>query len=281
MSDPNANHAREALSKLDTLIVQDIFLTETAYLADIVLPASAFPEKTGTFTNTDRRVQLARKAVNPPGDSKQDLWIIQELAKRMGLDWNYNGPDEVYDELSGCMESMKNISWERLVNEGAVTYPCDDKDKPGNEVIFGEGFPTANKKGRLVPAKLISPDETPDKNFPLVLTTGRLLEHWHTGSMTARSKVLNTLEPQPYVHVSRNDMKKNNFSQDETVELSTRRGKVNVKVRFDKMIPDGMVFMPFCFENAPANLLTNQALDPDGKIPELKYCAAKIEKLTA
>ncbi len=281
MSDPNANHAREALSKLDTLVVQDIFLTETAYLADIVLPASAFPEKTGTFTNTDRRVQLARKAINPPGDAKQDLWIIQELANRMGLNWNYSGPDEVYDELSGCMDSMNNITWERLVNEGAVTYPCDDKNQPGNEVIFGEGFPTANKKGRLVPAKLISPDETPDKKYPLVLTTGRLLEHWHTGSMTSRSKVLNTLEPQPYVHISRNDMKKNNFSQDETVELSTRRGKVSVKVRLDKMIPDGMVFLPFCFENAPANLLTNQALDPDGKIPELKYCAAKIEKISA
>ena len=281
MSDPNANHAREALSKLEVLIVQDIFLTETAYLADIVLPASAFPEKTGTFTNTDRRVQLARKAVNPPGEAKQDLWIIQELAKRMGLDWNYSGPDEVYDELSKCMDSLKNITWERLVSDGAVTYPCDDVDKPGNEVIFGEGFPTSNKKGRLVPAKLIAPDERPDDEFPLVLTTGRLLEHWHTGSMTLRSKVLSTIEPQPYVNLSRNEMRKNNFSQDEKVELSTRRGKVSVKVRFDKMIPDGMVFMPFCFENAPANLLTNQALDPDGKIPELKYCAAKIQKITA
>ena len=281
MSDPNANHARDALSKLEVLIVQDIFLTETAYLADIVLPASAFPEKTGTFTNTDRRVQLARKAVNPPGDAKQDLWIIQELAKRMGLDWNYSGPDEVYDELSNCMDSMKNITWERLVADGAVTYPCDGVDKPGNEVIFGEGFPTSNKKGKLVPAKLVSPDEKPDDEFPLVLTTGRLLEHWHTGSMTSRSKVLSTIEPQPYVNLSRNEMRKNNFSQDEQVELSTRRGKISVKVRFDKMIPDGMVFMPFCFENAPANLLTNQALDPDGKIPELKYCAAKIQKITA
>jgi formate dehydrogenase major subunit len=281
MSDPNANHAREALAKLEMLVVQDIFLTETAYLADVVLPASAFPEKTGTFTNTDRRVQLAKKAVNPPGKAKQDLWIIQELAKRMGLNWNYSGPDEVYDELSKCMDSMKNITWERLVKDGAVTYPCDDEDKPGNEVIFGEGFPTNNKKGKLVPAKLISPDERPDEKFPLVLTTGRLLEHWHTGSMTVRSKVLSTIEPQPYVHLSKNDMKKNNFSQDEKVELSTRRGKISVKVRFDKMIPDGMVFMPFCFENAPANLLTNQALDPDGKIPELKYCAAKIEKITA
>ena len=179
------------------------------------------------------------------------------------------------------MDSMKNISWERLVKEGAVTYPCDGEDKPGNEVIFGEGFPTKNKKGKLVPAKIVSPDEMPDKNFPLVLTTGRLLEHWHTGSMTSRSKVLNTIEPQPYVHISKNEMKKHDFDQDETVELSTRRGKVKVKVRFDKMIPDGMVFMPFCFENAPANLLTNQALDPDGKIPELKYCAAKIEKFSA
>ena len=281
MSDPNANHAREALAKLEMLVVQDIFLTETAYLADIVLPASAFPEKTGTFTNTDRRVQLAKKAVNPPGEAKQDLWIIQELAKRMGLDWDYSGPDEVYDELSKCMDSMKNITWERLVKDGAVTYPCDDEDKPGNEVIFGEGFPTDNKKGKLVPARLISPDERPDEKYPLVLTTGRLLEHWHTGSMTVRSKVLSTIEPQPYVHLSKNEMRKNNFAQDEQVELSTRRGKISVKVRFDKMIPDGMVFMPFCFENAPVNLLTNQALDPDGKIPELKYCAAKIEKITA
>ncbi len=281
MSDPNANHAREALARLDTLVVQDIFLTETAYLADIVLPASAFPEKTGTFTNTDRRVQLARKAVNPPGNAKQDWWIIQELAKRFDLKWNYKGPDEIYDELRNCMESIKNISWERLVNEGAVTYPCDGEDKPGNEVIFGEGFPTKNKKGRLVPAKIVSPDEVPDKDFPLVLTTGRLLEHWHTGSMTMRATILNSIEPEPYVHISNKDMKRNNFSQNETVELSTRRGKVEVKVRFDRMIPEGMVFMPFCFESAPVNLLTNQALDPDGKIPELKYCAAKISKVPA
>ena len=280
MSDPNANHAREALARLDTLVVQDIFLTETAYLADIVLPASAFPEKTGTFTNTDRRVQLARKAVNPPGDARQDWWIIQELAKRFDLNWNYNGPDEIYDELRNCMDSIKNISWERLVKEGAVTYPCDDEDKPGNEVIFGEGFPTDNKKGRLVPAKVIAPDEVPDKEYPFVLTTGRLLEHWHTGSMTMRASILNAIEPEPYVHVSNKDMRKNNLSQNEIVQLSTRRGKVDVKVRFDRMIPEGMVFMPFCYENAPVNLLTNQALDPDGKIPELKYCAAKINKVT-
>ena len=281
MSDPNANHAREALARLDTLIVQDIFLTETAYLADIVLPASAFPEKTGTFTNTDRRVQLGRKAVNPPGDAKQDWWIIQELANRLDLKWDYTGPDEIYDELRNCMDSIKNISWERLVREDCVTYPCDGEDKPGNEVIFGEGFPTKSKKGKLVPAKLVSPDETPDKNYPYVLTTGRLLEHWHTGSMTMRSKVLNHIEPEPYVHISKNDMKKNNFTQNELINLSTRRGEVKVKVRTDKMIPDGMVFLPFCYENAPANLLTNQALDPDGKIPELKYCAAKIDKVSA
>ena len=280
MSDPNANHAREALARLDTLIVQDIFLTETAYLADIVFPASAFPEKTGTFTNTDRRVQLARKAVNPPGNAKQDWWIIQELAKRFGLKWNYNGPDEIYDELRNCMESIKNISWERLVREGAVTYPCDGDNLPGNEVIFGEGFPTSNKKGKLVPAKIVSPDETPDKDFPFILTTGRLLEHWHTGSMTMRATVLNSIEPEPYVHISNKDMKDKDLSQNETVRLSTRRGFVEVKVRTDRMIPKGMVFMPFCFEKAPVNLLTNEALDPDGKIPELKYCAAKIDKVS-
>ncbi len=279
MSDPDAEHARAALASLDMLVVQDIFLTETAYLADVILPASAFPEKTGSFTNTDRRVQMARQAIKPPGDARQDWWIIQEMAKRLGLDWNYTGPAEVYEELRQCMPSLKGISWQRLEREDSVTYPCEEEDSPGSEVIFGEGFPTESGKGRLVPAALTPPDEQPDDEFPMILTTGRLLEHWHTGSMTRRSNVLDAIEPESFVHLSPADMKKFGLTAGENVRIETRRGGVESKVRPDRQIPGGMVFMPFCFNEAPANFLTNPALDPFGKIPELKYCAARLQKL--
>ena len=187
MSDPDLQHAREALAMLDHLVVQDLFVTETAFHADVILPASAFAEKSGSFTNTDRRVQLAREVIKPPGDARQDLWIIQEIAKRMGLPWNYSGPGEVFTEMAQVMPSLKNITWERLVREGAVTYPVDDPDQPGNEIIFTTGFPTESGRGKIVPAKVLPPDELPDDEYPMVLSTGRVLEHWHTGSMTRRS----------------------------------------------------------------------------------------------
>ena len=189
MSDPDLQHAREALAKLDHLVVQDLFVTETAFHADVILPASAFAEKSGTFTNTDRRVQLAREVIQPPGDARQDLWIIQEIGKRMGLPWNYNGPADVFTEMTQLMPSLKNITWERMVRDGAVTYPVDDPNKPGNEIIFTTGFPTASGRGKIVPAHVIAPDEVPDDEYPMVLSTGRVLEHWHTGSMTRRSSV--------------------------------------------------------------------------------------------
>src|SRR5665213_2178591 len=195
MSDPDLQHARQALAKLDHLVVQDLFVTETAFHADVILPASAFAEKSGSFTNTDRRVQLAREVIKPPGDARQDLWIIQEIGKRMGLPWNYSGPGEVYTEMAQLMPSLDNISWERLVREGAVTYPADDPQKPGNEIIFTAGFPTESGRGKIVPARVIAPDEVPDDEYPMVLSTGRVLEHWHTGSMTRRSQVLDQIEP--------------------------------------------------------------------------------------
>src|SRR6202167_2449972 len=195
MSDPDLQHAREALAKLDHLVLQDLFVTETAFHADVILPASAFAEKSGSFTNTDRRVQLAREVIKPPGDARQDLWIIQEIGKRMGLPWNYAGPGEVFTEMALLMPSLKNITWERLVREGAVTYPVDGPDKPGNEIIFTTGFPTESGRGKIVPAKVIPPDELPDEEYPMVLSTGRVLEHWHTGSMTRRSHVLDQIEP--------------------------------------------------------------------------------------
>ena len=277
MSDPDLQHAREALAKLEHLVVQDLFVTETAFHADVILPASAFAEKSGTFTNTDRRVQLAREVIKPPGDARQDLWIIQEIARRMGLDWNYDGPAEVYTEMASLMPSLNNISWERLVREGAVTYPADDPNKPGNEIIFTTGFPTESGRGKIVPAKILPPDELPDDEYPMVLSTGRVLEHWHTGAMTRRSSVLDQIEPEAVAFMSPKDMRRMKLAPDDLIRLQTRRGAVEVKVRSDGEVPENMVFMPFCYAEAAANLLTNPALDPFGKIPEFKFCAVRAE----
>ena len=279
MSDPDLQHAREALAKLDHLVVQDLFVTETAFHADVILPASAFAEKSGSFTNTDRRVQLAREVVKPPGDARQDLWIIQEIGKRMGLPWNYSGPGEVFTEMAQLMPSLKNITWERLLREGAVTYPVDDPNKPGNEIIFTTGFPTESGRGKIVPAKVIPPDELPDDEYPMVLSTGRVLEHWHTGSMTRRAQVLDQIEPEAVAFMSPKDMRKKNLWPGDFIRLETRRGAIEVKVRSDRDVPENMVFMPFCYAEAAANLLTNPALDPFGKIPEFKFCAARAEKI--
>src|SRR6266702_623209 len=278
MSDPDLQHARQALAKLDHLVVQDLFVTETAFHADVILPASAFAEKEGSFTNTDRRVQLARQVIKPPGDARQDLWIIQEIGKRMGLPWNYSGPGEVFTEMAQLMPSLQNITWERLVREGAVTYPVDGPDEPGNEIIFTTGFPTASGRGKIVPAKVIPPDELPDAEYPMVLSTGRVLEHWHTGSMTRRAQVLDQIEPEAVAFMSPKDMRKKKLSPGDFIRLETRRGAVEVKVRADRDVPENMVFMPFCYAEAAANLLTNPALDPFGKIPEFKFCAARAER---
>src|SRR5271167_4544373 len=278
MSDPDLQHAREALAKLDHLVVQDLFVTETAFHADVILPASAFAEKSGSFTNTDRRVQLAREVIKPPGDARQDLWIIQEIGKRMGLPWDYAGPGEVFTEMAELMPSLKNITWERLVREGAVTYPVDGPDVPGNEIIFTTGFPTESGRGKIVPAKVIPPDEIPDDEYPMVLSTGRVLEHWHTGSMTRRAQVLDQIEPEAVAFMSPKDMRKKKLAPGDFIRLETRRGAVEVKVRADRDVPENMVFMPFCYAEAAANLLTNPALDPFGKIPEFKFCAVKAER---
>ncbi|MCF3946986.1 formate dehydrogenase subunit alpha [Acidiphilium iwatense] len=278
MSDPDLRHAREGLAKLGHLVVQDLFLTETAFHADVVLPASAFAEKTGSFTNTDRRVQIARPVIAPPGEARQDWWIIQEIARRIGLDWNYAGPADIFDEMAGTMPSFNNITWERLEREGAVTYPVDAPDKPGNEIIFAAGFPTKTGRGKIVPAHVQPPDEVPDDAYPMVLSTGRVLEHWHTGAMTRRAGVLDALEPEAMAFLSPRELRRQGLDAGDTILLETRRGVVQTKVRADRDVPEGMVFMPFCYAEAAANLLTNPALDPWGKIPEFKFCAARISK---
>jgi formate dehydrogenase major subunit len=279
MSDPDLNHAREALAHLDHLVVQDLFLTETAAYADVILPASAWPEKDGTVTNTNRQVQMGRQALPLPGDARVDWWIIQEIARRIGLDWNYAHPSEIYTEMASLMPSLDNISWERVDREDAVTYPCDAPDQPGHDVVFDKGFPRPGGFGKLVAAKLSPPNEMPDAEFPMVLTTGRQLEHWHTGAMTRRASVLDALEPAAVASLSRGEIARLNIAPGDMVRVSTRRGTVELAVRQDDGIPDGVVFIPFAYVEAAANLLTNPALDPFGKIPEFKYCAARVERV--
>ncbi len=276
MSDPDVSHARAALARLEMLVVQDIFLTETAYLADVVLPASAFPEKTGTFTNTDRLVQLGRQALAPPGEARSDLEIIVAMAKRLGLDWQYATARDVFAEMRTAMPSIAGITWERLEKEHAVTYPCEKEGDPGTRVVFTQSFPTANGKGRFVPAQVIPAAEQPDDAYPFVLITGRQLEHWHTGSMTRRAQVLDAIEPAPVLSMHPQDLARLGVAPGGMTTVESRRGKISLHARADEGTPRGAVFIPFCFYEAAANLLTNPALDPFGKIPEFKYCAVRV-----
>ncbi len=282
MSDPDTNHARAGLAKLEMLVVQDIFLTETAYLADVVLPASAWPEKTGTVTNTDRMVQLGRRALDMPGDARQDLWIIQQLAKRLGLDWHYPGEESgvaaVYEELHVAQGSISGISWDRLNRESCVTYPCQDDNDPGQPVVFTDNFPTADGRAKFVPADIIPANERPDEDYPYVLITGRQLEHWHTGSMTRRATVLDAIEPVAVVSMNPLDMRALHVHAGDNVTVESRRGKIGIMVRADEGTPTGSIFIPFAFYEAAANMLTNPALDPFGKIAEVKYCAVRVTK---
>ncbi|MBC7778652.1 MAG: formate dehydrogenase subunit alpha [Proteobacteria bacterium] len=275
MSDPDLNHAREALAGLDFLLVQEIFLTETAYLADVVLPASAWPEKTGTVTNTDRMVQLGRKALDMPGEAMEDLWIIQQLANRLGQNWQYAHVSEVFNEMRLAMPSIAGITWERLEGEGSVTYPCENEGDPGQATVFIDRFPTATGRAKFVPADVIPAAERPDAQFPMVLITGRQLEHWHTGAMTRRAAVLDAIEPHPVALMHPLDIDALGARPGDVITVESRRGSIALFARADDGTPRGAVFIPFCYHEAAANLLTNAALDPFGKIPEFKYCAVR------
>lgn len=277
MSDPDASHARSALAFLEHLVVQDIFPTETALFADVILPASAWPEKEGTVTNTNRQVQLGRQALNLPGEARADWWITQEIAKRMGLDWSYDSPAEVFAEMKQAMDSLDHITWERLARESSVTYPCKGDTQPGEEIIFSDRFPTEDGRGRFVPAAIIPPDEQPDEEYPMILSTGRQLEHWHTGAMTRRASHLDALEPAACVSMAPSELARAGIAPGEKVRISTRRGSIELATRADPAIQEGMLFIPFAYVEAAANLLTNPALDPFGKIPEYKFCAARVE----
>ncbi len=277
MSDPDVDHARDALAKLDHLVVQDIFLTETANYADVILPASAWPEKTGTVTNTNRQVQMGRPAVPPPGKAKEDWWIEVELAKRLGLGWTYTHPREVFAEMKKTMKSLDNITWERL-EKGAVTYPSLSPEDPGQAIVFGDGFPRPEGRAKFTPASIVPPDELPDADYPFVLITGRQLEHWHTGSMTRRASVLDSIEPEANCSLNPKTLRAMGVAPGDMIRLTTRRGSVTVMARADRAIAEDNVFLPFAYVEAAANLLTNPALDPFGKIPEFKFSAVRVEK---
>jgi formate dehydrogenase major subunit len=277
MSDPDVEHARDALAKLKHLVVQDIFITETANFADVILPASAFAEKSGTVTNTNRQVQMGRTAVPPPGDAKEDWWITTELAKRLGLSWTYTHPSQVFAEMARSMKSLSNITWERLEAQNAVTYPSLSPDDPGQPIVFGDGFPRENGRAKFTPASVIAPDETPDAEYPMILTTGRQLEHWHTGSMTRRSKVLDAMEPEANCALHPSTLRKLGVEPGGLVRLTTRRGSIEIMARSDRAVAPDMVFVPFAYVEAAANVLTNPAIDPYGKIPEFKFAAVKVE----
>ena len=289
ISDPNIEHARKAFEHLDCLVVQDIFLTETAELADVVLPAASFAEKDGTFTNTERKVQMVRRAVPPPGQALDDLSIINMVSSRMqGEQLDYQGTadpfyhavppfaSEVFDEITRCWIAMQGMSFERLEKEG-LCWPCPEPDHPGTPILHIAGFPRG--KGWLSAITWNGPEELPDDDYPLVLTTGRVLYQYHTGSMTRRSPVLEESAPSPYVEMHPDDAENLGVEDNEVVRASWRRGTIELPVRVTDRVNRGLVFIPFHYREAAANLLTNDALDPKCKIAEAKVCAIKVEKI--
>lgn len=277
MSDPDVDHARAALAKLDHLVVQDIFITETANYADVILPASAFAEKMGTVTNTNRQVQMGRPAVPPPGEAREDWWIEVELAKRLGLGWTYESPADVFAEMKLNMKSLDNITWDRLEGQNAVTYPSLSPEDPGQPIVFGDGFPRPDGRARFTPAAVIPPDDVPDAEYPMILTTGRQLEHWHTGSMTRRASVLDAVEPEANCSLHPSTLRKLGVAPGDMVRLTTKRGSIEIMAREDRAVSPDMVFVPFAYVEAAANILTNPAVDPYGKIPEFKFSAVRVE----
>jgi formate dehydrogenase major subunit len=289
MSDPDLNHARAGLAKLEHLVVQDVFATETAILADVILPASAFYEKWGTVTNTDRLIQVGRPALNPPGEAKQDLWIIEQIARRVGLDWNYYQTDDsggsaareapvarVFEEMRNVMSPLAGVPWSRLLREGAVTTPAAREDAPGEAIVFTDHFPTPDGRANLKPTQFAIGVEVADDEFPFILSTGRVLEHWHTGAMTRRATMLDALAPTPKIAINGDDAARLSMADGALVELRSRHGRVQAVAQISESVARGQVFMPFAYWEAAANKLTGDALDPFGKIPGFKVTAVAL-----
>ncbi len=276
LSDPNVNKVREALATLDFLAVQDIFLTETAEFADVVLPSASFFEKLGTYTNTDRRVQLGRPVLGPPGDARPDWQILADLLQRFGLDAPYESPEQIFREFADLTRSYRGLSYQMLGLDGKI-WPIPHPDADEKPILFDDSFPTPDGKGRLVGCRYAPPAELPDSDFPFVLNTGRMLEHWHTGTMTRRSEPLDALAPEAYVELNSDDAEALGIDEGSYVRVTSRRGAVVLRARPTDRVAQGCVFIPFHFREAAANLLTIDELDPYGKIPEYKFCAVRVE----
>jgi formate dehydrogenase alpha subunit len=275
VSDPDLNHAEKCLEHLDFMVVQDIFLTETARKADVVLPSLCFAEKDGTFTNTERRVQRVRKAVNGPMDVKTDWEIICEISNRMNYRMSYNSAEDIFEEIRKVTPSYAGITWERIQNDG-INWPCPDESHPGTPVLHTKEFTCG--KGKFIPADFTPPFENTDKDYPMILTTGRILYHYHTGTMTRKTKGLNRLAPECFVEISAQDADSLDLNNESTVKIASRRGEITAKVKISKKAVPGTVFIPFHFAESAANRLTNTALDPVAKIPQFKVCAVNATK---
>ncbi len=276
LSDPDVKHTMEALESLDFLVVQDIFLSETAEMADVVFPAVTSFEKDGTFTNTERRVQRVRKAVEPPGEAKEDSWIIKELSKRVGYDMFFDSIDQVFDEIISLWPKMAGINYRRI-NEVGIQWPCTDVDHTGTCYLYEDGFPIGKAKFSAV--KYRESAELPDNEYPFILTTGRQLFQYHTGTMTRRVKAINKVSPGPYVEINPDDAKELDIKPGDKLKLTSRRGSISLSANVTKKPDKGVVFVPFHFREAAANTLTNTVYDPICKIPELKVCAVRVEKV--
>ncbi len=278
ISDPDTNHVRQALENLDFLVVQDIFPPEVTQLADIVLPAACWAEKEGTFTATDRRVQMVRKAIDPPGEAKSDWKIICELARGMGAGnlFSFGSANEIFEELRKVCPLYAGMTYERLNQPDGLQWPCPAEDHPGTPFLHKQQF--TRGLGKLHPVSYRAPAEEPDEEYPFILTTGRMAFHWHTRSMTGRSPALDNEAPEGYVEISPEDAQRLGIMDGHLVEVSTRRGRIKTKTLIDERVSPGVIFIPFHFAERAANVLTHQALDPVAKIPEYKICAARVEK---
>jgi formate dehydrogenase major subunit/formate dehydrogenase alpha subunit len=275
VSDPDLNHAEACLEGLDFLVVQDIFMTETAKLADVVLPSCCFAEKEGTFSNTERRVQRVRKAVDAPGECKDDWSILCELATRMGFPLAYGDSREIFEEIARVTPSYAGITYDRIEAEG-LHWPCPHEEHPGTPILHREQF--TRGKGLFHAIDYVPPAELTDDDYPLYLTTGRVLYHYHTGTMTMKSAGLNERVPECFVEISTRDAAEYGIDDGSRVEIASRRGKITATVQVSPKAVAGTVFIPFHFAQAAANRLTNAVLDPVSKIPEYKVCAVKVSK---
>ncbi len=279
VADPDINHVRHGLEQLDFLVVQDIFLSETAELADVVLPAASFAERDGTFTATDRRIQLIRQAIEPVGESRVDWQIVCDLAHRLGAaqGFEFASAAEIMDEIARLTPLYGGVSYERLEREGFLQWPCPATDHPGTPYLHKGKF--SRGKGKFHPLAFQEADELPDEEYPLTLTTGRMMFHWHTGTMTRRSAKLDKEVPEGYVEIHPQDAQALHIGKSERIRLVSRRGQIETKAWITRRVPPGLVFVPFHFAEAAANALTNAALDPVAKIPEYKVCAVRVEKI--